>query len=249
MKAFITVGTLAAAAGGLKLNALELVTYPYQDASLSYDYRVNDLLSRMSLAEKVGQMYHARYLPNRPNEIWPQITEKYLTHFVYTGGVDDVDTFIDWHNELQQIATNSTAFGIPITISTDSQHGWTQDSVASNTGTSFSRWPEPMGIATMRSPRRMIEYDDVVRQELAATGIRQVLYPQVDLATEPRWGRMGLTLGEDAELTTTMMLSMLKGLQGGLQLTNSLLVATVKHFPGGGPQEVRSARQLWTPIR
>ncbi|KAI6784441.1 periplasmic beta-glucosidase/beta-xylosidase [Emericellopsis cladophorae] len=220
MKPIIIAGTLATAACGLKTDTPKPATYPYKDASLSSNDRVNDLLSRMSLAEKVGQMYHARYLPNRPKDIWPQVTEKHLTHFVYTGGVDDVDAFIDWYNELQQIAIDNTTLGIPITISTDPQHGWTQDSVASNTGMSFSRWPEPMGIVAMRSPQRMFEYGDIV-----------------DLATEPRWGRMGLTMGEDADLTTGMMLSMLEGLQGGSQVTNSSLVATVKHFPGGGPQE------------
>lgn len=241
MKLLLTVGALIAPASGF--NLADGGSPPYLDASIPLDDRVNDLLSRMTLPQKVGQMYHARYLPNRPDDIWPQLTDQFLTHFVYTGGVTDLDEFIDWFNEVQEVVINETPLGIPVTISTDPQHGWTQDGVASNTGTVFSKWPEPMGIAAMRSSDRMIEYGDVVRQELAVVGIRQVLYPQVDLATEPRWGRMSLTLGEDADLTTTMMLDMLRGLQGGSQVTKDSLVATVKHFPGGGPQEVRLRNQ------
>ncbi|KAL9945371.1 hypothetical protein D7B24_008253 [Verticillium nonalfalfae] len=191
----------------------------------------------MTIEEKAGQMYHARALlsPSGEANTGSMIKNQFITHFVYQGGVNDVDAFIDWFNERQQQA-HDTRLGIPVTFSTDPQHGWTQDSATANMGLSFSRWTEPMGLAAMRSPETARVYADVVRQELAAVGIRQVLYPQVDLATEPRWGRTGLTFGEDANLTTAMVLPMLEGFRGKGKVADSV-IATVKHFPGAGPME------------
>ncbi|KAM0271632.1 hypothetical protein ACHAQH_009020 [Verticillium albo-atrum] len=212
-------------------------SWPYRNQKLSVDERVDDLVSRMTIEEKAGQMYHARALLSLGGEINTSnmINNQFITHFVYQGGVNDANAFIDWFNERQQQAYD-TRLGIPITFSTDPQHGWTQDGATANIGLSFSRWTEPMGLAAMHNPDMARVYADVVRQELAAVGIRQVLYPQVDLATEHRWGRTGLTLGEDANLTTTMVLPMLEGFRGQGNVADSV-IATVKHFPGAGPME------------
>lgn len=94
-----------------------------------------------------------------------------------------------------------------------------------------------MGLAALRDAGLARQYGDVVRQELAAVGIRQVLYPQVDLATEPRWGRTGLSMGENANLTTSLMLAMLDGFRGAGGDTKGSVIATVKHFLGAGPME------------
>lgn len=212
-------------------------TPPYKNSRLPIDRRVDDLLSRMTLEEKAGQMYHARALQSVTGQINTRslIANKSISHFVFQGGVNDVDAFIDWHNDIQALA-QSNRLSIPITFSTDPQHGWTQDGVTSNVGASLSRWTEPMGVAAIRDSELARTYGDVVRQELAAVGIRQLLYPQVDLATEPRWGRTGLTMGEDVTLTTRLMLSMLEGFRGNKGARQSV-IATVKHFPGAGPME------------
>ncbi|KAF9870470.1 periplasmic beta-glucosidase/beta-xylosidase [Colletotrichum karsti] len=191
----------------------------------------------MTVEEKAGQMYHGRDIPGRGDETRGMVKDNLMTHFVYSGGISDTDAFIDWHNELQALALNSTRLGIPITISTDPQHGWTQDGGTSNVGLSFSRWTEPMGLAALRSPEMTFAYGDVVRQELSAVGVRQVLYPQVDLATEPRWGRTGLTMGEDANLTSTLLIEILRGFQKTEEVGIESIVATVKHFPGAGPMQ------------
>lgn len=137
---------------------------------------------------------------------------------------------------MQDLAQKTPA-KIPITFPTDPQHGWTLDGATSNVGESLSRWTEPMGLAALRDAGLARQYGDVVRQELAAVGIRQVLYPQVDLATEPRWGRTGLSMGENANLTTSLMLAMLDGFRGAGGDTKGSVIATVKHFPGAGPME------------
>ncbi|GAB7360721.1 hypothetical protein MBLNU230_g0598t1 [Neophaeotheca triangularis] len=218
-------------------NSTDSSCWPYRDASLSIDDRLDDLLSRMTIEEKAGQMYHARALQsaNGQTNTRNNIANKFISHFVYQGGINDVDAFIDWHNDVQELAA-STRLGIPITFSTDPQHGWTQDTVTGNIGRALSRWTEPMGLAALRDPDFARQYADVVRQELAAVGLRQVLYPQVDLATEPRWGRFGATLGEDSSLTSSFVVSMLAGFRGQGGIKDSV-IATVKHFPGAGAQE------------
>lgn len=212
-------------------------SWPYQDTKLSIEDRLEDLIARMTIEEKAGQMYHARALlsSSGQNQTRSMITNKSISHFVYQGGVNNVSDFIDWYNDIQDLA-RTTRLGIPITFSTDPQHGWTQDGATSNVGQSLSRWTEPMGLAALGDLDLARSYADVVRQELAAVGIRQVLYPQVDLATEPRWGRTGLTMGESANLTSSVLLPMLDGFRGSGGVEDSV-IATVKHFPGAGPME------------
>ncbi|KFA66047.1 hypothetical protein S40285_03684 [Stachybotrys chlorohalonatus IBT 40285] len=209
----------------------------YRNADLCIDERVEDLLSRMTLEEKAGQMYHARTsLVNNTFDanIKNYITNKHITHYVFSGGVNDARVVATWQNELQQFALDNG--GIPITLSSDPQHGWTQDTAVSNLGASFSRWTEPMGIAALRSPDLARQFAEIAREEYTAVGLRQALHPQVDLATEPRWGRSSGTLGEDADLTTELMVQYIKGFQGD-RIGPHSVITTTKHFPGGGPME------------
>jgi len=80
------------------------------------------------------------------------------------------------------------------------------------------------------------EFAAIARQEYLAVGIRVALHPQIDLATEPRWGRMNSTFGEDAALSAKLTYGYIKGFQGDSMGVNSVACMT-KHFPGGGPQK------------
>ena len=82
----------------------------------------------------------------------------------------------------------------------------------------------------------MRRYADIARQEYLAAGIRVALHPQIDLATEPRWARIGMTFGEDADLTSTLVTAYIRGFQGE-RLGSSSVATMTKHFPGGGPQK------------
>jgi beta-glucosidase-like glycosyl hydrolase len=93
-----------------------------------------------------------------------------------------------------------------------------------------------MGIAALRSPDLARQFAEIAREEYTAVGLRQALHPQVDLATEPRWGRSSGTLGEDADLTTELMVQYIKGFQGD-RIGPHSVITTTKHFPGGGPME------------
>ncbi|EKJ73041.1 hypothetical protein FPSE_06829 [Fusarium pseudograminearum CS3096] len=210
----------------------------YRNKTLCIDKRVDDLMSRMSLEDKAGQMFHARtvVVNNTFDEtIKGFVTDKRITAYVLSGGVNDVRGVANWYNELQKLAL-STPLGIPITISSDPQHGWTDSNAVSVVAQGFSRWTEPLGLAALRSPELVRTFHEIAREEYTAVGIRQALHPQVDLATEPRWGRITGTMGEDANLTSALVVEAIKGLQGD-KIGPHSVIATTKHFPGGGPME------------
>ncbi|CAJ0548596.1 Ff.00g022090.m01.CDS01 [Fusarium sp. VM40] len=211
---------------------------PYRNKTLCLDKRVDDLMSRMSLEDKAGQMFHGRtvVVNNTFDETIEEfVTGKRITHYVLSGGVNDVRGVAAWHNKLQRLAL-STPLGIPITISSDPQHGWVNDEAVSVVAKGFSRWTEPLGLAAIQSPELIRTFAEIAREEYTAVGIRQALHPQVDLATEPRWGRITGTMGEDANLTSALLVEYIKGFQGDKIGPNSV-IATTKHFPGGGSME------------
>lgn len=81
----------------------------------------------------------------------------------------------------------------------------------------------------------MRTYADIARQEYCAVGLRGALHPQVDLATKPRWAWIGMTFGEDVDLTSRVVTAYVEGFQGD-ELGSSSVATMTKHFPGGGPQ-------------
>jgi beta-glucosidase len=139
-----------------------------------------------------------------------------------------------WHNRLQKLAER-TRLGIPVTISSDPRHGFSNNPVAAMMAGAFSQWPEQIGLGAIGDPDLVQEFGEVARQEYRAVGIRVALHPMADLATEPRWGRNNGTFGEDAELSARLTAAYIRGFQGGQVGTESVACMT-KHFPGGGPQ-------------
>ncbi|KAM0197799.1 hypothetical protein ACHAPI_004530 [Fusarium lateritium] len=207
--------------GGVSMSIANPITRqdanpPYRNKTLCLDKRVDDLMSRMSLEDKAGQMFHGRtvVVNNTFDETIEEfVTSKRITHYVLSGGVNDVRGVAEWHNQLQKLA-KSTPLGIPITISSDPQHGWVDDNSVSVVAKGFSRWTEPLGLAAIQSPELIRTFAEIAREEYTAVGIRQALHPQVDLATEPRWGRITGTMGEDANLTSALLVEYIKGFQG-----------------------------------
>ena len=190
------------------------ITAPYQDPALDVDQRVEDLLSRMELADKAGLMFHDMVVMGpdgtlagpgnmiaRPPTV-EAIQTLRMNHFNLLGAVPSVPELVAWHNRVQEVA-RATALGIPVSMSTDPRH-----SFSSNPGTAaragvFSEWPESLGLAAVGDPALVEQFADIARQEYVAGGFRVALHPQIDLATEPRWSRIGMTFGEDADLTSS----------------------------------------------
>jgi beta-glucosidase len=220
--------------------------HPYLDRALSPEQRTEDLLSRMSLEDKAGQLFHSQIgmgpggtLSDADPAFGLPSTEDFvlrrrMTHFNLLGVVEDGRLVAQWHNRLQELA-ESTPLGIPITLSTDPRHHFTDNPGAAFNAGAVSQWPEPLGLAALRSAELVQRFADIARQEYLALGFRVALHPQVDLATEPRWSRIGATFGEDADLTSELAVAYVRGFQGS-ELGETSVSTMTKHFPGGGPQ-------------
>jgi beta-glucosidase len=162
------------------------------------------------------------------------ISQRHLSHFNVMGGSDPA-AMARWHNRLQD-AARGTRLGIPVTLSTDPRHAFTDNPGASFTAGPFSQWPEMLGLAAIGDQETVRRFGDIARREYLAVGIRVALHPQVDLATEPRWARINGTFGEDADLTCRTLTAYIRGFQTD-RLDPESVATMTKHFPGGGPQK------------
>jgi beta-glucosidase len=220
---------------------------PYEDYRIAAADRVEDLLSQMTLEEKVGQMFHPPVLiepdplfrvfleaMNAGTSIEELISRKSLTHFNFYGGASP-DNIAKRLNELQQIAER-TRLGIPLSISSDPVHEVPRGGgIASFTLDGVSKWPSQLGFAAGRDASMLEAFGKIAAAEYRAMGFTTALHPMSDMATEPRWARNFGTFGSNADLSAEMTVAYMKGFQGN-SLSDQSVMTMVKHFPGGGPQ-------------
>lgn len=221
----------------------------YKDPSYSIDERVEDLMSRMTLQDKAGQLYQtliAQAPVNSSSTAYDYVVNKRMSHLNLIGSVTNATATAELVNSIQKLAIENTPLGIPLTLSTDPRHAFTENIGTGASAGSFSQWPETLGLAAIRDPSLVRKFADVVRQEYLAVGFKAALHPQVDLTTEYRWARTAGTWGEDADLTASMLTPYILGLQlGGSDDTGDAdktfgkqsITTVTKHFPGGGPAE------------
>ncbi|WP_159499084.1 glycoside hydrolase family 3 protein [Microbacterium sp. 18062] len=225
--------------------------FPYQDRTIAIDRRVDDLLGRLSLAEKAGQLFHPMGtlepidVGNIEFGLPPlrsTLLDQHITHYGLLGSTATPREFVEWHNAVQRVALERP-LGIPVTFSTDTRHPVATDPRNALTGNPesespagfFSQWPETLGLAAIGDEALVEHFADVVRQEYRAVGLTVALHPQLDLATEYRWPRIFTTFGEDVDLVSRFARAYVRGLQGD-RLGDDSVAAMIKHFPGGGPQ-------------
>ncbi|KAH7029630.1 beta-glucosidase C [Microdochium trichocladiopsis] len=202
--------------------AESIVAAPYCDTSLPVGERVDDLLSHMTLEEKVGQMFHWLVMPraedslSQPNNIMalesPQdtICTRFISHFALVGSVTDVRQAVRWHNAAQRLA-RSTRLGIPLTGLSDPRHHFFANLGTAAAAGSLSQWPETLGLAAIRDPATTRRFAEMASQETNGT------------------------FGEDADLTSELVAAYIRGFQGaGPGLSSSSVACMIKHFPGGG---------------
>lgn len=217
---------------------------PYENPNFAIEDRLDDLLSRMTLKEKAGQMIHGTFSPtadgmppeyfvpsmiatNPPESLKKGIQEQAIG-FLLTRYLPSAEAAARCTNRLQEWAENSR-LGIPLIVSMDSVHGLSYVAGA-------TIGPYNLGLAATRNMEIVKELSRILAKESRAVGIHQCLGPVADVGTEPRWGRVMETCGEDADLAAEIVKAQVKTLQGEMINKNSVL-CTTKHFPGAGPEK------------
>jgi beta-glucosidase len=250
---YLVASNAATLTAGSELGSHRLVarasndTLPiYKDALYCIEDRVEDLIQRMTLPEKAGLFWHGRLIPgpngtldagnSERNSTEFMVGTQLISHFNLVGTVESARRSAEFHNRVQQYIIDNTRLGIPLSLSTDPRHAFTDNTGTGALAGKFSEWPETTGLAALRSADLVRTFATIAREEYLAIGIRASLHPQVDLWTEPRWARGAATFGEDANLTAELLVEYIKAFQGDKIGPHSVSTVT-KHFPGGGPME------------
>ncbi|MGB9182774.1 MAG: glycoside hydrolase family 3 N-terminal domain-containing protein, partial [Solirubrobacteraceae bacterium] len=202
---------------------------PYQDPLLPVSQRVQDLLSRMTLAEKIGQMTQAERGSVDTNT--SKITTDNLGSLLSGGGsVPTPNTPTAWADMVDryQRAALATRLGIPLLYGIDTVHG---------DGNMYGAtvFPHNIGLGASRDPALVRAVEHIAAQETRTTGPQWVFAPCICVARDDRWGRTYESFGEDPSLVK-MMETAIDGFQGppGHLSAPDRVMATAKHFAGDG---------------
>ena len=185
-------------------------------ADASVESRVEALLGQMTLAEKIGQM----------NQVSAGGDIAGYAEAVRKGQVGSILNEVDpvKLNEFQRLAVEESRLGIPILVGRDVIHGF------------HTIFPIPLGLAATFDPALVEEGARIAALEATSQGVRWTFSPMLDIARDPRWGRIAEGSGEDTYLDSRMAVAMVQGYQGtGLDSTS--LAACIKHFVGYGAAE------------
>jgi beta-glucosidase len=202
------------------------VTAPSQSAGIadkSLDARVDSILQRMTLAEKVGQL--VQYSAGQPTG--PGTGRSDYDDMIARGQIGSLFNVNDPHeiNKYQKIAMEKSRLHIPILFGLDVIHGFKTE------------FPIPLGLASTWDPTIVEKASRVAAMEAAADGIRWTFSPMVDIARDARWGRMAEGAGEDPFLGSAMAAAYVRGYQGSRLDAPDSIAACVKHYVGYGAAE------------
>lgn len=187
----------------------------FQSADVSaHSKRVEDLLSRMTVAEKVGQLNQLSGWGYAPG----------MTAMIRAGQVSSLLNEVDpvVVNKLQKVAVDSTRLGIPLIFARDVIHGFK------------TMFPIPLGQAATWDAETVRQGAAIAADEASSAGVRWTFSPMVDIARDARWGRIAEGFGEDPYLTSLLGVAMVKGYQGDDLSRPNTMAACTKHFAGYG---------------
>ena len=209
-------------------------TMLYQDPAYSIDERVNDLLARMTLDEKIAQLgshwvYELQEGDDLSHAKAATLLGQGIGQITRVGGAS---TFAPrdiarMGNAIQKFLVEQTRLGIPAILHEECCNGY-----LALGATSF---PQMIGVASTWQPELLEAMMSEIRAQLLAVGARQGLSPVLDLTRDARWGRVEETFGEDPTLISQMGVAYVRGLQG--ENLRDGVMATAKHFPGHGLSE------------
>ena len=217
---------------------------PYRDPAVPVEKRVADLLARMSLEEKAAQMVgvwklKAEMLVDAGGRFDPA---KARAAFAAGHGLGQVGRPSDaaggrnpretaeLTNAIQRFFIEESRLGIPVIFHEECLHGH-----AARDATSF---PQPIALASTFNPQLVESLYELTALEARARGAHQALTPVVDVARDPRWGRVEETFGEDPYLAGRLGVAAVRGFQGDREFRGKRrLIATLKHMTGHGQPE------------
>jgi beta-glucosidase-like glycosyl hydrolase len=206
----------------------------YKDPAQPIEARVEDLLGRMTLDEKLAQLgcvwstqvvAEDRFSTERAEELLRHGTG-HITRIGAATGLRPAESAA-YANDIQRFLVECTRLGIPAIIH--------EESVAGLTARDATQFPHAIGLASTWNPPLLEEMGRVIRAQMLAVGARQTLAPVLDIARDPRWGRSEETYGEDPYLASRLGVAYVRGVQGD-DLRRGV-AATGKHFVGYGFSE------------
>lgn len=190
--------------------------------------KINELISKMTLEEKIGQM----------NQLTGVGLSDDMKNAVKNAMVGSILNELDpaTTNELQRIAIEESRLGIPLIFARDVIHGFK------------TIFPIPLGQAASWNPQIVEDGARVAAIEASSVGIRWTFAPMIDVTRDPRWGRIAESLGEDPYLTSVMGVAMIKGFQGDDLSNPNSIAACAKHFAAYGASESgKDYNTTWVP--
>lgn len=217
--------------------------HPYQQSELPVDRRVEDLLDRMTVQEKAGQLV-GTWGGNMGDfksldDVKYAVTEYTLGAAATFGWGGSIGTspgeIVDTVNEIQKLALEETRLGIPVLFNVDAVHGHAYVS-----GSTI--FPNGLGTGATWDPERAQRAAEICATEVRATGAHQNYSPTCDVGREPRWGRVFETFSESPRLVSELAAAKVRGYQGdGIEYDDNV-IATAKHFPAySGPERGEDA--------
>ncbi|MDR1631472.1 MAG: glycoside hydrolase family 3 C-terminal domain-containing protein, partial [Dysgonamonadaceae bacterium] len=193
-------------------------------AQPAIEQKVENLLSKMTLEEKIGQMNQISFFSVDDNAVF----DKNFVQQIRQGKIGSLLNMTDSEtvNRLQRVALEESRLGIPLIIGRDVIHGFK------------TIFPIPLGQAASFNPEIVQRGARIAAVEARSTGINWTFAPMLDISRDPRWGRIAESLGEDPYLDGVLGAAMVRGFQGNGNLADeNAIAACVKHFAGYGAAE------------
>lgn len=221
---------ISAALRAQQTPAIEQRSPALEQRSPAVEKRISDLLRRMTLQEKLGQMSQSTSMQTPlSDQIRDEIRRGRWGSFLNAGGPAE-------RAEAQRIARTESRLGIPLLFGRDVIHGYA------------TVFPIPLGQAASWDPALTEQAARIAAIEATAEGIRWTFAPMIDISRDPRWGRIAEGLGEDPYLTSALGVAMVRGFQGDSLASPTALAATAKHYAGYGAVEAgREYNSTWIP--
>lgn len=197
----------------------------YKNPNLATQARVDDLLSQMTLEEKVGQMTQIE----RSRIEQTTIKDYYLGSVLSGGGStpgESVEAWVQMYDQFQEQAL-ATRLGIPIIYGVDAVHGH-------NNLVGAVIFPHNIGLGATRNPDLVEQIAAITAKEVAATGMDWTFAPAIPITRDERWGRTYEAFGETSELAELMVAAAVRGYQGASLADKATIAACAKHFIGDG---------------